>query len=173
MPPGDRPDAKSGFWNCGRCGVPNPGAAYVTVCVACGAARTMPRPVPVARPTPKPTGEPWTSRLKLRWRPLSRRDRYVLALTCAYAGLALLLVAMWWGAGGSWSIGTQLVLLASLPLAGLCLWARRPGMLATNVASVLLMLAMFVNSATPEPRPGRSRAAARRSGSTERLRSRN
>ena len=160
MPRGDRPDAKSGFWNCGRCGVPNPGAAYVTVCVACGAARTVPRPVPVARPTLKPTRKPWASRVRMRWRPLSRGDRYVLALTCAYAGLALLLVAVRWGAGGSWSIGTQLVLLASLPLAGLSLWARRPGLIAINVASVLLMLLMFVDSATPERRPGRSRAAA-------------
>lgn len=158
MPPTDRPDAKSGFWTCGRCGTPNPGAAYVTVCVACGAARTMQRPAPVAPPIRKP----WTSRWKLCWRPLSRRDRYVLALTCAYAGLALLLVAMRWGAGGSWSLGTQLVLLASLPLAGLCCWARRPGLLAINVASVLLMLVMFVNSATPEPRTGRSPTAAER-----------
>ena len=143
------------FWKCRRCQTPNPVAAYLTNCLACGASRPA-----------GPSGRrrrPWSSDFRRpvwRWRmpgvvPGPRPERggegrgawRRLGMACwAYAGSILALGMILWLAGDRWwfatlaLFGPRWIWAAPMVLLVPAAAARRPAALGPLAAALLLVL---------------------------------
>ena len=106
------PETAPGFWRCGRCGTPNPRAAYLTRCIGCG------RPVPpeslVAPEPPPPTKH---QAPKGRARRTSIASGLYAALILAAIGMIRGLSLGWWPVMALVFLPRGLFLLPIVPLA--------------------------------------------------------
>jgi vancomycin resistance protein VanJ len=145
-----RAGSTPGFWFCPSCATPNPEASYVQTCLGCGAARSHPA---------RTAGDP---------SPRAKRGVWVVWLVWAYAALMLLVLAgmrivgeRWWGGVLLLFFYRSLYLVPLIPLTGLAVWARRPGLLAVLAATSLLIAGPVMGLSCPigpllhPPRSGR------------------
>src|SRR3954470_14263039 len=93
------PESAAVFWRCGKCGTPNPRAAYLTRCLGCG------RAIPPAEGPVRASSAPTTGQSKSR-RPAQpqggARARWVGYVAVYYGAFVLMARTILHTAGLSW-----------------------------------------------------------------------
>ena len=134
------------FWQCPKCKTPNPWAAYLTQCVACGGPRPAKRAAPIFVPPAPPTAP----------KPPARKGRVAVAASSIYLGIVVAALILTKTLGDRWWPATLLLfgprwlfLFPILPIAAWLGFRRRWGSLGMQAAALAIVAGPLMGLRVP------------------------